>query len=169
MTNQFRKLNQPTVLDQIWNLSRKFLYTDKKINSSVFYEFGSYLYRFKSNIDLSEGVYLKRNAILGCANPISKLTVGSNTTVGFGTIAISSSSISVELIMIAPYVHIVDSNHGSDPNINYADQENINEDIHIGNNCWIGSGAKLLAGVNLGNNCIVAAGQLLLSHLMITR
>ena len=91
MTNQFRKLNQPTVLDQIWNLSRKFLYTDKKINSSVFYEFGSYLYRFKSNIDLSEGVYLKRNAILGCANPISKLTVGSNTTVGFGTIAISSS------------------------------------------------------------------------------
>jgi len=34
------------------------------------------------------------------------------------------------------------------------------EGIHVGDNVWIGAGARLIKGVNLGNNVIVAAGSL---------
>tara|TARA_B110000305_G_C19246416_1_gene542558 strand:- start:150 stop:701 length:552 start_codon:yes stop_codon:yes gene_type:complete len=157
MSNQFRKLNQPTFLDKIWNLSRKFLY--KNLQENIYFEFGSYFYRFKNNIQIESEVYFKRNSIIGCANTHSKIFIGEKTTIGFGSIAISSSSIHIgKNCMIAPYVHIVDSNHGYNPQENYADQLNTSEDIFIGNNCWIGSGAKILAGVNIGDNCIVAAG-----------
>ena len=112
MANQFRKLNKPTFLDNLWNFSRKCLYL--KLRPNIFFELGSYLYRFKKNIFIEDGVYIKINAILGCANSKSNLSIGSNTTIGFGTIAISSSSITIgKNCMIAPYVHMVDSNHGS--------------------------------------------------------
>jgi acetyltransferase-like isoleucine patch superfamily enzyme len=29
----------------------------------------------------------------------------------------------------------------------------------IGNNCWIGGGVSILAGVNIGDGCVIAAGS----------
>jgi acetyltransferase-like isoleucine patch superfamily enzyme len=157
MSNQFRKLNQPTFLDKTWNLSRKFLY--KNLHSNIYFEFGSYFYRFKENIKIQREVYFKRNSIVGCANTHSKIFIGEKTTIGFGSIIISSLSISIgKNCMIAPYVHIVDSNHGYDSNQNFAEQNNINKAVIIGDNCWLGSGVKVLSGVKIGDNCIVAAG-----------
>ncbi len=31
-------------------------------------------------------------------------------------------------------------------------------DVHIGNGCWVASGAIVLGGVTVGDNCIIAAG-----------
>jgi acetyltransferase-like isoleucine patch superfamily enzyme len=157
MSNQFRKLNKPTFLDKIWNLSRRFLY--KNLQRKIYFEFGSYFYRFQEKIKIENEVYFKRNSIVGCANKDSKIFIGEKTTIGFGSIIISSLSISIgKNCMVAPYVHIVDSNHGYDSGQKYAEQDNISKAVIIGDNCWLGSGAKVLAGVELGNNCIVAAG-----------
>ena len=32
--------------------------------------------------------------------------------------------------------------------------------IHVGNGCWIGAGAIILAGVSIGEGCVIAAGAL---------
>lgn len=34
----------------------------------------------------------------------------------------------------------------------------IHEEVHIGDNCWIGAGAIILPGVTIGNGSVVAAG-----------
>ena len=158
--NQFRKLNKPTFIDIIWNLSRKVTYANINIKQSSYFEFGAHLYRFKKNIKFQSNVYLKRNAILGCANSDALISVGENTTIGNGTIIISSEEIVIgDNCMIAPYVHIVDSNHGMESNKPYNQQENFTGPVSIGDNTWIGSGVVILPGVSIGAGSIIGAGS----------
>ena len=37
-------------------------------------------------------------------------------------------------------------------------QPNVEKSIHIGNDCWIGFGAQILAGVNIADGSIIGAG-----------
>jgi acetyltransferase-like isoleucine patch superfamily enzyme len=53
---------------------------------------------------------------------------------------------------------ITDIDHGYEEiNVNFANQPIIVKDTHIGDNCFIGAGARILAGTKLGANCIVGA------------
>ena len=73
---------------------------------------------------------------------------------------IASKKISIgKNCMIAPNVHIVDSNHGTKLGIAYNEQDNIVSEVHIGDNVWIGSGVIVLMGVSIGRNSIIGAGS----------
>ena len=57
---------------------------------------------------------------------------------------IASKKISIgKNCMIAPNVHIVDSNHGTEQNKAYNEQDNIVAEVHIGDNVWIGRSYSL--------------------------
>jgi acetyltransferase-like isoleucine patch superfamily enzyme len=156
--NQFRKHNKPTFLDKVWNMKTKIF--SRKLKKNIFFEYGSYLYRYGKNIFLQNNVYLKRNSIVGCANLNAAVYVGENTTIGNNSIIIASEKISIgKNCMIAPNVHIVDSNHGTKEGRAYNEQDNIVSKVHIGDNVWIGSGAIVLMGVSIGANSIVGAGS----------
>lgn len=58
---------------------------------------------------------------------------------------------------IANNVIIVTTNHLLDSELYYKNIEN--KDVIIGNNVWIGSGAKLMPGVSVGDNSIIGAGS----------
>ncbi len=157
--NQFRKHNKPTFLDKLWAFKSALFYNIFKTN--IFFEYGAYLYRYKKNIFLQNNIYFKRNSIVGCANPDAIIEIGENTTIGNNSIMIASKKISIgKNCMIAPNVHIVDSNHGTEPSKAYNEQDNIVSDVHIGDNVWIGSGAIVLMGVSIGSNSIVGAGSI---------
>jgi len=68
--------------------------------------------------------------------------------------------------MIAPFVYIVDSNHNSQPNINMNLQDNLSEQIIVGNDVWIGTKAVILAGVTIGDGAIISAGSLVNEDVM---
>ena len=156
--NQFRKHNKPTIEDKFWNLKNLLFY--KKFKTKVFFEYGSYLYRYKKNIFLQNNIYFKRNSIVGCANPDAVIKIGENTTIGNNSIMIASKKISIgKNCMIAPNVHIVDRNHGTKLGVAYNEQDNIVSEVHIGDNVWIGSGAIVLMGVSIGANSIIGAGS----------
>lgn len=65
-------------------------------------------------------------------------------------------------IMIGKYcqmannVIIVTTNHLLDKDLYYGNIEN--KDVIIGDNVWIGSGAKIMPGVIVGNNSVIGAG-----------
>jgi acetyltransferase-like isoleucine patch superfamily enzyme len=152
---QFNKNNIPTTIDKIWNYSRKIIYKRR----AVYFEFGASLYRYFDNVNLGKDIYLKRWSTVGCANKHALVKIGNNTTIGFGSIIISSGSISVgDNCMIAPYVHIVDSNHGYSLKTPFNQQENIVSPVRIGDNVWIGTGVVILAGVAIGDNVVISAG-----------
>ena len=58
---------------------------------------------------------------------------------------------------IANNVIIVTTNHLYNKDLYYGNIEN--KDIIIGDNVWIGSGAKIMPGVKIGNNSVVSAGS----------
>jgi maltose O-acetyltransferase len=60
-------------------------------------------------------------------------------------------------VMIAPGVMISTSTHPLDPVKRNKGIETA-KPINIGNNVWIGMGAKILEGVNIGDNAVIAAG-----------
>ena len=59
---------------------------------------------------------------------------------------------------LSSYVMIQDNDHEyKEIGINIIEQRLLVNKIEIGENCFIGSGVKILAGTTLGNQCIVGS------------
>ena len=56
-------------------------------------------------------------------------------------------------------VQITDNNHTTDGNNLIKYQLSTIKSISIGQDCWIGSGAKILAGVTIGNGAVIGANS----------
>ena len=98
---------------------------------------GAILAPYGGSITLEDGVYVGPYAIL----------------YGHGGLRIGRDS------MIAGHSFIVASNHQfDDSSIPVAYQPEKSLGINIGNDVWIGAGAKILDGVTLGDRCVIGAG-----------
>lgn len=118
------------------------------------------LLRYVNKINLKENVIIKSNAQICACNKDSKITIGKNSTIGYYTFIYSSENIEIgDDCMIAPFVYIVDSDHGIDINSKMNTQDNETSSIKIGDDVWIGSNSVILPGVEIGNGSIIAAGS----------
>ncbi|MFZ4455584.1 MAG: acyltransferase [Bacteroidales bacterium] len=93
---------------------------------------------------VSRTVYLGKNVAPYLANS------GGCYIQGINTIYIGDHT------MIAPGVKIISANHDLS---DFSKHDKSVSPIRIGENCWIGSNAVILPGVELGNNVIVGAGS----------
>nr|WP_167408784.1 acyltransferase [Halomonas sulfidaeris] len=122
--------------------------------------FSAKIMRFPKNIKIGKSVIIKSHAHLCPCNKNAILTIGDRTTVGFYTLVYASEEIRIgNDCLIAPFVHIVDSDHGIDRNVPINQQENISLPIYIGSDVWIGTHAVILKGVTIGDGAVVAAGS----------
>lgn len=61
--------------------------------------------------------------------------------------------------LIASHSGIYGNNHCyDDPMQNISEQRVIHKGITIGNDCWLGTGVKVLDGVTIGQGCVIGAG-----------
>jgi len=81
------------------------------------------------HMEIGQGTTISISAKLDKTNPRG-LHIGKYTAVTFGT-----------ALLTHDYVN------------------NVNRDIHIGDNCFIGAHSIILPGVTIGDSCIVAAGS----------
>jgi acetyltransferase-like isoleucine patch superfamily enzyme len=102
-------------------------------------------------------------------SPSSKIIIGDR--VGLNGTSITSRSKTITIgkdSMIAPNVIIVDSDfHISWPpemRQQYTGIE-VDGEISIGNNCWIGINSIILKGVTIGDNSIIAAGSVVIHNI----
>lgn len=61
-------------------------------------------------------------------------------------------------VMFAPNVILATAGHPIDPELRARGLQ-YNKEIHIGNNVWIGAGAKVMPGVTIGDNTVIGAGS----------
>lgn len=61
-------------------------------------------------------------------------------------------------VMFAPYVVVATAGHPILPSLREKGLQ-FNADVHIGNNVWIGAGAKIMPGVTIGDNTVIGAGS----------
>lgn len=111
-----------------------------------------------------DDVIVKEGVKVCSCNTQAKITIGKNTTVGYHTFIFSSKQVTIgENCLIAPFVYIVDSDHGIDKAMLINNQPNQTAPIVIKDDVWIGTGAKILKGVTIGQGAVVASGALVKS------
>lgn len=118
------------------------------------------LLRFPKNIFIGEDVVIKEGARICACNRDAKILIGARTTIGYHTFIFASEKIEVgEDCLIAPFVYLVDSNHGIRRDTNINKQANETSVIQIGNDVWIGSNVTVLKGVSISNGAVIAANS----------
>lgn len=158
-TNQLRKHLKFTLLHKIrqFTLRRKI----DTLGKNVFIEKNVKILRFPKNVQIGNQVVLKEGARICSCNQNAKINIGENTTFGYHSFLFSSESIEIgNNCLIAPFVYIVDSDHNIEKEKLINEQPNSTAPVKIGNDVWIGTGAKILKGVSIENGAVIAAGAI---------
>jgi len=119
----------------------------------------------ENGIVFGDNVSIARDSILFCTGVVAYrgkgITIGDRTGMsaraylaGQGGIAIGTD------VIMGPNVQIFSENHlFNDLSLTIKEQGVNKQAVSIGNNCWIGAGSTILAGVTIGDGCVVAAGS----------
>ena len=100
-------------------------------------------YRHPEHITIGEGAVVGEYGFL-VAGPNSRITIGKNT-------------------LLAPNVHVNTVQHNySNPDVPINFQGSIEDDVVIGEDCWLGTGVIVLKGVTVGNGTVVGAGSVVI-------
>lgn len=119
------------------------------------------IFRFPQNVHIGDNAMLKAGTRVCACNANASVKIGANTTVGYHTHIFASTSIQIgDNCLIAPFVYLVDSDHNIAKNQLINSQGNTSESISIGNDVWIGTGAKILKGVTIGDGAVIASGAI---------
>lgn len=115
--------------------------------------------RYPRNIQVGSAAIIKTGAHICPCNPQAKIDIGARTSIGFHTFLYASAQIILgDDCQIAPFVYMVDSDHGIRRDTLMNRQPNAATPIRIGNDVWIGAHAVILSGVTIGDGAVVAAG-----------
>lgn len=99
-----------------------------------------------------------RGAVLLLTKPNPSLSIGDYVTVGRGSIISVKGACTIgSYVLIGPNVQIQDSNHSTNRENLIKFQRATVKPITIGNDVWIGAGAKILAGVTIGDGAVIGA------------
>ncbi|MFT5282126.1 MAG: maltose O-acetyltransferase [Kangiellaceae bacterium] len=109
----------------------------------------------KSLFKIVEGAWIEPNFYCDYGYNIS---VGKQFYANHGLIILDAAAVTFgNNVMIAPGVLISTATHPLDYITRNTGIETASP-INVGNNVWIGMGAKILDGVNIGENAVIAAG-----------
>lgn len=116
-------------------------------------------------IDVGNGVFLGRGTILSCKD--GDIVLGEHTNLGFHCEVFSGSTVTVGRHgLFAAYVYLVGGGHEFErADVAVVDQPRASAGIALGDNVWLGTGAKVLDGVSLGSDVVVGANGVVTSDL----
>ena len=158
-TNRQLRAHLPAALPR-WLRARWHRARGAKIGPGAVVFPGVQLLRYPRNITIGADVIIKSGAHLCPCRPEATVSLGARTTLGFHSFIYASERVEIgDDCMIAPFVYIVDSDHGAAVGMNMNRQPNTTRPIVIGNDVWIGAKAVILAGSTIGSGAIIAAGS----------
>jgi acetyltransferase-like isoleucine patch superfamily enzyme len=108
-------------------------------------------------IELGEGVFLGRGTILSCKD--GDIRLGDHTNLGFHCEVFSGSTVTVGRHgLFAAQAYLVGGGHEFESaDLAVIDQPRTSRGIALGDNVWLGTGAKVLDGVRVGSDVVVGA------------
>jgi acetyltransferase-like isoleucine patch superfamily enzyme len=118
----------------------------------------------REGIDIGRRVTIGKYSMIECTGVLWRLgvglTIGDGSSVGDYSFIGCVGGVSIgKDVLMGQYVSFHSQNHRfDDPDRLIREQGVSEEGIHVGDDCWLGAGAKILDGVRLGNGCVVAAG-----------
>jgi acetyltransferase-like isoleucine patch superfamily enzyme len=113
--------------------------------------------RSNRGIEIGDGVFLGRGTILSCKD--GDILLGDHTNLGFHCEIFSGSTVSVgHHGLFAAQAYLVGGGHEFEAaDAAVIDQPRTSRGIALGDNVWLGTGAKVLDGVRVGSDVVVGA------------
>jgi acetyltransferase-like isoleucine patch superfamily enzyme len=140
--------------NRIWQMLR-----GVHLGRNVIIDKGVKFFRYPKNIYISEEAILKQSCQLCPCRKEAAITVGARTTIGFYTLIYATSEITIgQDCMIAPFVYIVDSDHGLRRGELMNRQPNRPEAVRIEDDVWVGAHSVILKGVHVEYGAVIASG-----------
>jgi acetyltransferase-like isoleucine patch superfamily enzyme len=120
-----------------------------------------------SNLGISFGddVSIAKDSILFCTGVIAQkgtgISIGHRTGIGARAFLAGQGGITIgNDVITGPNIQVFSENHNfNDLSISIKEQGVTKQATNIGNNCWVGGGVSILAGVTIGDGCVIAAGS----------
>jgi acetyltransferase-like isoleucine patch superfamily enzyme len=119
----------------------------------------------KNGIVFGDDVSIAKDSILFATGVIAYkgagISIGDRTGISARAYFAGQGGISIgKDVIMGPNVQIFSENHNfSDLELTIKEQGVTKIPVTIGDNCWIGAGATILAGVTIGNGCVIAASS----------
>jgi acetyltransferase-like isoleucine patch superfamily enzyme len=116
-------------------------------------------------IRLGNGVFLGRGTILSCKD--GDIELGDHVNIGFNSEIFSGSAVTVGRYgLFAAYTYLVGGGHAfDDAGVPVLEQDRTSRGITLGENVWLGAGAKVMDGVSIGRDVVVGAGAVVTASL----
>lgn len=91
--------------------------------------------------------------------------IGEDAYINFNLSLVDDGKIYIgDNALIGPNVTIITTNHPINPHLRLNKSLYV-QDVHIGNNVWIGAGAIILPGVEIGDNTVIGAGSVVTKNI----
>lgn len=124
----------------------------------------------ENGISFGRNVSLGRGVTVVCTGVVAHkgigLVVGDNTGINSQSYIGCQGGVNIGTnVIMGPGVKIFSENHNySDHKLPIRLQGETREEVVIEDNCWIGSGTTILAGVKIGSGSVVAAGSVVTTN-----
>ncbi len=118
-----------------------------------------------NGITMGDNVSIARDSVLFCTGVIAQqgtgITIGHRTGIGARAFIGGQGGVTIgNDVITGPNIQIFSENHNFDDiTIIIKDQGVTKQPTVIGNNCWLGGGVTILAGVTIGDGCVIAANS----------
>ena len=118
-----------------------------------------------AGIRAGNAVFLGRGTILSCKD--GDITLGDHVNIGFHSEIFSGSQVTVGGYgLFAAYTYLVGGGHEFEKAaVPVIEQARSSRGITLGENVWLGAGAKVMDGVRIGDHVVVGAGAVVTEDL----
>ena len=132
------------------------------------------LIKWNADIWLTEGAYLEignnctiqNYALIALTKPSPKIIIGDNVVIGRFSMLTNKNLIKIgNDVLIGAFVQIIDTDHGFARDKLIREQSAIIGEVVIGNDVWIGAGAKILRDVHIGDGAIIGSNAVVTSDI----
>ena len=109
-------------------------------------------------LEVGSGVTIQDNAFFQLTMPNPKVYIGNNTVIGRNNIITAKNYIHIGSdVLIGSYVQIIDHSHGIARGELIRNQHAEVGEVFIGDDVWIGVGAKILMNAKIGRGAVIGA------------
>jgi acetyltransferase-like isoleucine patch superfamily enzyme len=115
--------------------------------------------RRERSIEVGENCFIRSFATLNAGPPSGHIRIGAGSSIGQFVMLYGTGGLEIgDNVMIAAYTSVIASSHRfDDPDRPMNAQGIVARGIRIGNNVWIGAGARILDGVTIGDGAVIGA------------
>lgn len=117
-------------------------------------------------LEIDDDCTIQNYAFFQLTKPHPKVYIGKNTVIGRHCMITAKNLIRLgDNVLMGAYVQIIDVNHGIEAGQIIRDQRADIGEVVIGNDVWIGAGAKVLMNSHIGDGAVIGANAVVTSDI----